>query len=130
MRCDSNDIELFPKGPYREEAARMLVARRLTQTEVWTSSTRQLALFEPQGDVASANKAAAQAIGLAHAQVPAERLCRGFAATTSFRFRSATPSPKVWNCSPAAKGVTWRFEGEVVCGLDERRIEEHETCGK
>jgi hypothetical protein len=123
-------IERFPNGTYRDEAAGMLAARRVTQTEGWTPSTRRLALFEPQDDVPSTNQAAAQAVALARAQARAERLCRGFAATTSFRLNSATPAPQVWNCSPLAKGVTCGFEGEALCALEERRIQEHETCGK
>src|SRR5260370_10388324 len=39
-------IEHFPNGTYRDEAAGMLAARRVTQTEVWTPTTRRLAVFE------------------------------------------------------------------------------------
>jgi hypothetical protein len=123
-------IERFPNGTYRAEAASMLAARRVTQTEVWTPTTHGLALFEPQDNVPSTNQAAAQAAALARARARAERQCRGFAATTLFRLRSATPAPQVWDCSPIAKGVTCGFEGEAVCGLEERRIQELETCGK
>jgi TIR domain len=123
-------IERFPDGTYRNEAASMLAARRVTQTEVWTSATRRLALFEPQDDVPSSNEAAARAAALARAQALAERQCRGFAATTLFRFRSSTLAPQVWNCSPIGKGVTCGFEGEAMCELEERRIQESESCGK
>jgi len=123
-------IERFPNGAYAAEAATMLAARRVTQTEVWTPTTRRLALFEPQADVAFPNKTAAQADARARAQADAERKCREFAATTLFRLKSATPAPQVWNCSPTGKGLACGFEGDAVCELEERRIQEQETCGK
>jgi hypothetical protein len=123
-------IDRFPKGAYAAEANNMLSARRVTQTEVWTPTTRRLALFEPPADVAFPNKTAAQADARARAQADAERECREFAATTLFRLKSATPAPQVWNCSPTGKGQTCGFEGAAVCELEERRIQEQDTCGK
>jgi hypothetical protein len=123
-------IERFPNGAYAAEAATMLAARRVTQTEFWTPTTRRLALFEPQAHVVFPNKTAAQADALALAQADAERKCREFAATTLFRLKSATPAPQVWNCSPTRKGLASGFEGAAVCELEERRIQEQETCGE
>jgi hypothetical protein len=123
-------IERFPNGAYAAEAATMLAARRGTQMEVWIPTTRRLNLFEPQADVAFPNKTAAQADARARAQADAERECGEFAATTLFRLRSATPAPQVWNCSLTGKGQACGFEGAAVCELEERRIQEQETCGK
>jgi hypothetical protein len=122
-------IERFPDGIYRDEAAGMLAGRRVTQTEVWTAAMHRLELVELQGDVPSGT-AAAKVDALARATVRAERMCKAFAATGSFRFKSAMPIPQVWNCSRLAQGVTCGLEGEAVCDLDERRIQEYETCGK
>jgi hypothetical protein len=122
-------LELFPNGVYRDEAASILAARRVTQSDVWTPTMHRVDLYEPQDDVASTNKSAAQAIALASAQVRAERRCKAFAATSLFRFSSAKPDPQVWNCSSMGKGVTCGFEGEAVCRLEERSIQEYETCG-
>jgi hypothetical protein len=123
-------IERFPDGTYRDVAASMLAARHVTQMEVWTHATRSLTMFEPQADVSSSNGADARAAALARAEASAERLCQGFAATTLFRLRSSSPAPHVWNCSAIGKGVTCGFEGEAVCGLEERSIQEQESCGK
>ena len=123
-------IDRFPNGAYRDAAASMLAARRVTQTEVWTATTRRLALFIPQADAPSSSEVAAQAAALARAQAPAERLCKGFAATTSFRFTSATPAPQVWKSEHVSKGWVCGFDGEAVCGLEELRIQESETCGR
>ena len=123
-------IERFPQGAYRDAAADMLAARRITQTEEWTPGTRRLSIFVSQGDVPSTNEAAAQFAALARAQASAERLCKGFAATMSFRFPSATPVPQIWNCERVSGGVVCGFEGEAVCKLEERRIQEIETCGR
>jgi hypothetical protein len=123
-------IERFPNGFYRGEANGLLTARRVTQTEIWTDAERRLSLFQPESEAASSNKVIAQDAAMAEAQRRAERLCRGFEATTSFHFKSAKPAAQEWKCTPTSKGVTCGFEGEAVCELEERRIEEHETCGK
>jgi TIR domain len=123
-------IERFPGGVYHDRAASLLAARHVTQTETWTPVTRRLVLVEPQGDVPFATEAAAHAAALAQAQVPADRLCKGFAAATLFRFRSAMSAPQAWHCNPMVKGIVCGFEGEAVCELDERQVQENETCGK
>jgi hypothetical protein len=92
--------------------------------------TRRLALFQPQEYPASSSEAKARSVALDGAQGRAERLCRGFAATASFRLRSAQPEAQKWNCDPGAAGVVCAFEGEAVCELDERGVVENETCGK
>jgi TIR domain len=123
-------IQRFPNGAYRAEATSLLAARRLTQTEVWTPATRRLTLFQPQEDVASATEGAARAVSLVSAKAQVQRLCKGFAATLSFRLTSAAPEAQVWNCSSAPKGIACGFEGEAVCEVDERSFIESETCGK
>jgi len=123
-------IERFPNGFYRGEANGLLAARRVTEVENWTASQRHLALFQPEAEVPSSDKAATQAVAIHDAQRRVERLCDGFAATTSFRVKSATPAPQEWKCTSAKKGMTCGFEGEAICELDERRFEEVETCGQ
>ncbi len=108
----------------------MLAAKRITQTERWTPSTRRLALFVGQDGASSRNETDARSKALARAQSNAERLCKGFATTTSFRFKASAPVPQNWNCSSAAGGVVCGFEGESVCDLEERRLEETESCGR
>ncbi len=122
-------LERFPGGAYRDIAADMLAARRVRQTEIWTPAKRRLALFVSHDDV-SPTESDAQTAALARGLVSSERLCRAFAATTSFRFTTATPIPQSWHCSPVKGGLTCSFEGEAVCDLDERRIQEDETCGR
>jgi hypothetical protein len=97
-------IERFPNGFYRGEANGLLAARRVTQTEIWTDAERRLSLFQPESEAASSNKVTAQAVAMAEAQQRAERLCRGFAATTSFHFESAKPVAQEWKCAPTSKG--------------------------
>ena len=120
-------IARFPEGAYRREAADLLTARRVTTQDTWRASTRSLSLFQPaQG---AANEPDARARALAAAQTQADNLCRGFAATTAFRFRAATPQPTTWSCQPGAGGVLCSFEGEAACQLDEKATVEREICG-
>jgi len=120
----------FPAGAYRDEANGLLQSRIVKQHEVWTPATHELAIFESQPEIPSATKDTAQSLAIAQAQATAERLCKGFAATTSFRFKSAEPVPQQWNCSSSANGVRCAFDGAAVCELEERSTQESETCGK
>ena len=121
-------IARFPSGTYREVAASMLAARQVTRLESWAPTQRTLTLFLGQSDSGSPDGASARNAALRRAQREAERLCRGFAATTTFRLRAAAPVVHMWDCSETARGVQC-FDGEAVCELDEKRVEEHETCG-
>lgn len=123
-------IEQFPEGAYRTQAAAVLAARRITQMERWTPSTRRLALFVGQEGGLARNEVVAKSAAIARAQPQAERLCKGFTATTSFRLTSSAPVPQSWSCNPVAGGVACAFEGEAVCDLEERRVEETESCGR
>jgi hypothetical protein len=123
-------IERFPAGVYRDQASSMLAARKVTPTETWEPATHQLVLFEPPGDVPSANRTAAEASAVARGQANADGQCGGFAATNSFRVKSARPVAEVWDCIPVAKQVTCGFRGKAVCEMEVRRIVESENCGK
>jgi hypothetical protein len=129
--CDAlrRHVARFPEGAYRDQAAGMLTARRLTQTEIWTPSTRPLSLFVGQDDVPARNEAVARSATLARAQTSAERLCRNFAAGTLFRFKSAKPDHLNWQCGPISGGIACGCEGDAVCDLEERHFQETETCG-
>jgi TIR domain len=122
-------IERFPEGAYHDKAADMLAARRINKVELWIPNTRRLSLFVGPDDKPSKSKAAAQEEALARTQGAAERLCKGFAATTSYRLKSAKPIAQNWTCSSISGGIACGFEGEAVCELEERRTEETETCG-
>ena len=118
-------IVRFPEGAYRREAADLLTARRVTTEDVWSPSTRSLALYQPQLTEGAPDEPAAHAKALAAAQTQADNLCRGFAAATSFRFRTATPQPSSWTCAHGGGGVVCGFEGQVSCQLDEKATVEH-----
>jgi len=122
-------IERFPEGAYRTVAADMLAARRVTQAETWAPATRRLALFVGQDDVTYPGEPAAQAAALTRARISAERLCKGFTATASYRLTSAKPMVQAWNCHRASGGVLCGFDGEAVCEVEERRVQEMEACG-
>jgi hypothetical protein len=122
-------IERFPEGAYRASAADMLASRRVQQKQVWTPTTHRLVLFVARDNVPSANEDAARVAALVRARASAERLCKGFAATTSFRLISAVPVQERWQCSRVTGGVTCGLEGEAVCGLEQRSIQEDESCG-
>ncbi len=122
-------VAAFPEGVYHDDAANMISARQVTQDTVWTPSERRLALFVGQAETASKTEADARTEALGRGAAPAERQCRNFTATTLFRFTSAEPEAQVWNCEAMGGGIACGFEGLAVCQLEERRIQEEETCG-
>jgi hypothetical protein len=128
--CDAlrTHLQRFPDGAYRTRVGAMLAARTVTRSEVWTPATHHLTLFVGQ-EGPSRSATAARAAALDRGRADAERLCRGFAATASFRFTSSTPIPRTWRCTPAEGGVLCGFEGEAMCKLEERQQQEQETCG-
>jgi hypothetical protein len=90
--------------------------------EVWTPTSRRLALFVGQED-ASPTKSGAQASAFALAE-PLPSVCaEGSRLTMSFRFTSATPIPERWRCTPANGGVSCGFDGEAACDLEERQVQ-------
>jgi len=130
--CDAlrRHIQQFPDGAYRTQAAERLAARRVTQTEVWTPGTRRLTLFVGQDGAPARTEEAARSASLVLAKPMSERLCKGFEATTAFRLKAATPVAQQWHCETTVGGVVCGFDGEAVCELEERRVEETESCGK
>ena len=122
-------VARYPEGAYRREAADLLTARQVWTEDAWTPSVRSLALYQGQDGPAAASEAAAKARALASAQAAADRLCKGFAATTAFQFVSSAPKADTWTCAPQGGGVVCGFDGEASCALQERSSVEHERCG-
>jgi len=122
-------IERFPRGAFVQEAQSLLVAKRVIQTETWSVTERRLRMYEPAGESTAADQNAAHAAAIANARLHAEQLCKGFAATASFRYKSAMPDAQTWYCVAGEKGLTCGFEGEAVCTLEEKSTQEKETCG-
>ncbi len=122
-------IEQFPQGFHRSEAADLLTARRITQTETWIPAIRELTLFVTHGGEAHADQSAAQAAATMRAQTRAGQLCKGFAATNTFRLISSASTLQVWHCNAVTGGIACGFEGDAVCEVEERHIVETENCG-
>jgi hypothetical protein len=120
----------FPQGAYQSRAQSLLADRQVNQSEVWMPGIRQLALSETQSEKALPNLEAARAEAIARAQHRADRLCRGFGATTIYRFRSARPEAQEWDCARVGEGFSCGFEGQAICELDVKGTKEEETCGK
>jgi hypothetical protein len=118
-------------GTYLNEANALLAARRVTTHDNFVPGTRTLALYVSSQDGEGApSEAVARTQALARGQIAAERLCKGFAATTMYRLRSATPNPETWTCDKIAGRVSCGFDGQAICSLEVRNTVERETCGQ
>ena len=120
----------FPQGTYRERASALLAGRQVTAVEAWTPAERRLTLYVGRGAVTSRTRDEAGRVALARGQRDAERLCRDFAATTVYRFVSARPAAREWDCGAGSGGVACAFAGDAVCDLQERQVHEIETCSE
>lgn len=119
-------IRRFPGGAYRAQAADLLQARKLATGESWTPAKRELPLFSsPPG--LSASQAEARAAALRQAETDAERLCRGFATGTLFRFKAARAIARTVSCSGGG-GASCSFDGIAQCDLEVRGQTQSETC--
>ena len=74
--------------------------------------------------------AAAKEDALVRAQGKAERLCKGFDATTIYRFKAAKPDAQEWECGKAGTGFSCGFEGQAICETEEKSTRVEETCRK
>jgi hypothetical protein len=105
----------FEESPLREIADSRLNARVTTREEQWIAGERRLALF-----AGGANESEART----RANTRAERLCRGFAASTQFRLDRSEATGE-FSCEDGACGIT----GEAICHLQERQVVSRDTCG-
>jgi len=122
-------VEAFPEGAYRDDAADMISARRVTQEEIWEPSSKRLDLYVGQVSDPADTEAAARARASEAAADRAGQLCRNFALTATYRFTSAEADIRNWSCSDTSSGLICAAEGDAVCAVDVRGIIEEETCG-
>jgi hypothetical protein len=122
-------INRFPEGAYRSEAVALLAARHRGFEDRWTASIRPLPLFVAAAGPGASGEAAAKSGALTRAKADAERLCKGFGASSLFRFAAATPVADTWSCSRAGAGEVCGFDGHADCQLQEHHQIEKDTCG-
>lgn len=129
--CDAlrAHVEHFPDGAYRSAAADRIAARRVAQEEVWEPAERRLRLAVISDGLMHKDEDIARLAADQRAAADAEVLCAGFAATQSYRVRSAEPVIESFDCETYARGVACSGRGEAVCTVEVRRILETETCG-
>lgn len=121
-------VARFPSGAYRDEVTRAFAAKRVITTEAWDPNTRNLRLHVSQSDQVSLNESEAREATMLRALSEAEQMCKDFAATTRYRFRSAQPVVRSWDCSRTARGVACALDAEVDCAILERRDIDVEIC--
>jgi len=125
-------VDAFPHGVYRDDAADMITAARLSEEEVWTPAVRPLALYvsateaEPAEDEAAARTDAQSDL---RAGTEADRTCRGFAVAQSYKYIAATYQIDRWVCRQYGGGVVCGFDGQALCKVEERSLVRTETCG-
>jgi len=119
-------VDRFPDSPMSEQAARLLLAKKVSTVEEWNDVKRPLALFVPAGVAPAPSLEAAKHAAIERARPDAERLCRTFGSDSHYRYKGAEPVAQQWTCS----GTICGFEGIAECSLERRNEREVETCGK
>ncbi|MEZ5953875.1 MAG: hypothetical protein R3C13_06150 [Hyphomonas sp.] len=122
-------IDLFPEGAFRDDAADMLAAMRTEATEVWEPTEKRLVLFLAGDGKSYPGEADARAAAMSQAEAKAAQMCKSFAATASYRFTAASAAATDWPCEATGSGYACSFDGEAVCDLSVRHVQETEVCG-
>lgn len=120
-------LERFPNGYFAEEAVRRLQAIKVVAEEHWITEKQTLPVtvrttFDP-----FANHKAARADALKRAEIEADRTCVGFN-TGEYRFASASVEIQEWRCFSRGSGFVCGFDGQAICQVEVRRLEQREIC--
>lgn len=120
-------LERFPDGAFAEEAGRRLQAVEVVEEERWIPGKQPLPLTVRSTFDPLATEAAARADALQRADAEARRACAGFS-LGEYRLLSATAEAQTWRCSPRRSGVVCGFDGQAICQIEARRIEQRQVC--
>ncbi len=123
-------LDRFPEGAYRGRAHSLLTAPREREIIVWTPGVHELVLYEAPPEKASPTLEMAKTEARARAQRKAEKLCKGFAATTLYRYKTAKPDAQEWDCGRTGAGFSCGLDGQAICALEEKSTKTEKTCGK
>lgn len=118
------------RAVYRAEASQRLQGRITRTVDVWSREQRPLPLVLSAAADPRASEVKARADADQRARTLAEDMCRGFAATTLYRFEAAsyTVRPNSWRCENDGAGYVCTFSADAVCTLQVNRPTEIETC--
>lgn len=122
-------IERFPDGDRVTDALLRLATRRTLTEEAWTPAERALRLYLFQDGEAVASREQGIAAAQLRADYEAEGLCMGFAATSSYRVKSARAEIVDWDCTQYPSGFVCGGRGNAICDMDVRGTTEREICG-
>lgn len=129
--CDAlrQHVKDFKDGAYRDDAADMISARRITQQEIWTPDEKILAIGVIQDGTAAPGLAAARAATLERMSKEADSKCNDFGMTTTYKYISSRPDITQWDCAQYPSGHICGAEGRALCTVEIRSILETESCG-
>ena len=125
-------IRAFPDGAYRGRAADLIAGAEVKTEEIWRPATRPQTLYVPAGEATvspSLEAAQADAQSEDRAGFEAERVCRGFENTKTYRLQSVRFEVERWQCRTLGSGHVCAFDGKAICEVEERWIEETRICG-
>lgn len=120
-------ITQFPKGVYAEEARRRLGAAQPGTKERWEDGERRIPMTVQPKLQPFASEAEAQRDALARAAKEAETEC-GFWNQGEFRVVAAKAVLREWRCMQRLGGHACSFEGEAVCAVKVRKVDQVEAC--
>lgn len=120
-------LERFPYGAYAEEAQRRLQAAKTQTRERWAPEERRLPLVVRRGIDSFGNEEAARQDALSRGLEDARMVCAGFDAG-EFRLLATEADPRRWRCSRLDAGTYCGFDGEAVCRVEVRRLDNVEIC--
>jgi len=120
-------LDRFPDGVFAEEAGRRLQAAETVTEESWIAEEHRLPLSIRANLDPLASVAPARADALARAATEARTTCEGFG-VGEYRLVSATAETQTWRCFPRGQGIACSFDGQAVCQVEARHLDQRQVC--
>ncbi len=121
-------ISRYPNGKHAVEASTRLTGKTIVSQESWNPGDRRLALVVRGAVQPWPTLDAARADVLRQMNEEALRTCRAAYQQAEFRFRSADVVKPEPDCMKRMGGFACQFDGEAVCHVEARRVDQAERC--
>ncbi len=128
--CDAlrKHMTTYPNGAYHGRAADIVSSAAIQKNVVWEQSVKRLPIFVPSVSNPTTSEEGARALVAQSAEIRSENACRGFAATSSFRFSSSSFEIGLIDCVRGQAGYLCSVEGDAVCEVEVRGTIDIEVC--
>lgn len=120
-------LRRYPTGSYTAEAQTRLAGCRPDARETWIPDTRVQPLIISAVGARYADDGAARTAALVRGREESAFVCSGYA-QGEFRLTGAEAKAQTWHCSSHGGGRACGFDGQAVCKVAVRHVDNQEIC--